>query len=155
MSTPQEFISYRYENLFTIDYPSNWLPISDLQFVDEDLVIMFSPFPSIPDSLLSLAIAILDRVDSKTYEHIDLQLIYDIRNNKNLEFIESTDNAKVGGQQAFQILQKDLIANTMHLNVYTLKQHKVYHMTYNSKEEEYNQYFPTIAHMINSFQFVT
>jgi hypothetical protein len=152
-TSSEQFVTYQYKHLFKIDRPCNWIVTSEIQHFDRNMVVLFKA-SSLTESLASLAIAIIDNVEPMIYEHLDKKLVSDIINSKDLEIIESTDCAKFGRQQAFKILHKELTTNVMHLNLYTMKDHKIYSITCNSNAQEYEYYLPTIEHMIESFHFV-
>jgi hypothetical protein len=137
-----------------IQYPSDW---EKLEFSRRNIVVIFrSPAENSSDTKLE---NLLIQVGNLPFQNISLEALNNVnidtlRNSLvDFELVESTATT-IAYNPAYTIVYTDRVGQDEHktMQVLSIKEDKVYLITYTAEASRYDRYLPTIQKMIDSFR---
>jgi serine/threonine-protein kinase len=143
-----ELLVYDNSNLgFTLEYPSDWIKEESLSFV--------SPRLSVSDEAPeSIAVTTEPNISNLTLqEYSDSSLSILESQFPNFTLIESS-NSTLSGYPSYQILYTYTFEDVdlKNLQIWTIADDMVYVLTYGGTTKEFDNSFPVIQNMVDSFE---
>lgn len=146
----------KYENStdgITIQYPDNWSKLENSNIITNEIV-EFSPQSSnsnVPEKLVITGENLSDPLSLAEYTKLSKQEI--VQQNNNVKILSETDST-LAGKRAYKVVYtlSDQGNELKRMETWTLKNFKVYSITYEAQAGKYDQSLPTAEKMINTFQ---
>jgi hypothetical protein len=141
----------------TIKYPSSWIATSKGLMDYRELVAIYSPLENISDtSTARLRISVTPYIQNISLSDIG-NFTQTFLSQSNQTEIKSRNNTSLAGYPAYQIAfttkpVSDDIPPFYILLTSTTVGNKVYVLTYEGPEQDFNQYLPVAGQMIQSFR---
>lgn len=138
----------------TIQYPDSWSKLENPNIVTNEIVEFTSPQESNSDFREKLIITgekLSGSLSLAEYTNLSKQEI--VQQNNNVKIISETDS-NLAGRPAYRVVYtfSDEGNQLKRMETWTLKNYRVYSITYEAQAGKYDEYLPTAEKMINSFQ---
>ncbi len=132
---------------FTLEYPSDWVKEESLSFISPRL----SVSDEAPESIAVTTEPNLSNLTLQEYSNSSLSMLES--QFPNFTLIESS-NSTLSGYPAYQILYTYTFegVDLKNLQIWTLADDMVYVLTYGGTTKEFDNSFPVIQNMIDSFE---
>jgi hypothetical protein len=149
----QGFLTYtNSEYGFKIDYPADW---SVRENIMGAVVVFLSPRESTSDNFLENVNIIVQDNSMTLEEYTNISLAQLPQYVSDLEII-SSERTTLGGNPAYKVVFTGVYNNSNRLEwmqVWTMKDNKVYLITYTAQPQSFSKYLPQVQHMFDSFEF--